>query len=338
MWHGGREKLSATDRRLANRVRKGRPTVSAWRIPPLPLKFWRCTFLSPTLPCKKCWFMACWCGMGFVSGLVAKVRNPAAWRASIVWNQSPLAVKDRASVIPLMWKINMLTGLSARASQIEEVWRYHTPAIAGPHSLEFKRAAMCWTCRGWFEHPTLECTGCSLRCREVTVNWNTFLWVIMAQVHTLLRASFREHRGVLTLLAMPPAVGIAMLKHFARPYPGINKLPVYTPAHPSWKQGTSISNTVHFIYQVRLRHDGARPVGLSASRLLPKGLKQSCARCLPWCLAGSSYLGYPCASGLHSGPWVCPRQVWERSRSRVTLRISGNSSATSGGTLSSTGG
>ena len=29
MWHGGREKLSGNDRRLAKRVRKGRPTVSA---------------------------------------------------------------------------------------------------------------------------------------------------------------------------------------------------------------------------------------------------------------------------------------------------------------------
>ena len=49
------------------------------------------------------------------------------------------------------------------------------------------------------------------------------------------------------MLAVPPAVGIALLKHFARPHPGINRLPVYTPAHPSWKQGTSVSKTVHFI-------------------------------------------------------------------------------------------
>jgi hypothetical protein len=48
MWHQGRESLSKKDRVLAKRVRRGAPTVSARRIPPLPLKFARCTFLSPT--------------------------------------------------------------------------------------------------------------------------------------------------------------------------------------------------------------------------------------------------------------------------------------------------
>ena len=69
----------------------------------------------------------------------------------------------------------------------------------------------------------------------------------MAQIHNQLQARYRERRGVVTLLGVPPAVGFALLAHFARPRPAKNKAPVYTSTHPSYKQGTSAGKKYHFI-------------------------------------------------------------------------------------------
>jgi hypothetical protein len=75
----------------------------------------------------------------------------------------------------------------------------------------------------------------------------------MSQLHNLLQATFRERRGVITLNAVPPEVGFALLRHFAWPRPSVNrKGPTYTSAHPSWKQGTSKGNAYHFI---KFAHD-----------------------------------------------------------------------------------
>ena len=63
----------------------------------------------------------------------------------------------------------------------------------------------------------------------------------------MLRATFRERRGVVTLLAMPPVVGFAMMDYFARPRPHKNKEPIYKEGHTTWRQGTSKGGAYHFI-------------------------------------------------------------------------------------------
>ena len=70
---------------------------------------------------------------------------------------------------------------------------------------------------------------------------------LMAQVHGMLQSTFRERRGVVMLLGVPPEVGFALMQHFAKPSPAINKKPIYDETHPSWKQGTNKGGTYHFI-------------------------------------------------------------------------------------------
>ena len=124
---------------------------------------------------------------------------------------------------------------------------FFCPPKSGPHRPGMKRPVICRECRGWFEG-NAECRHCSFLAREVVVSWNYWIWAIMGQVHNLLQASFRERRGVVKLLAVPPAVGFALLDFFAWPQRGKNAAgPYYTPAHPSWKQGTSKNKAWHFI-------------------------------------------------------------------------------------------
>ena len=63
----------------------------------------------------------------------------------------------------------------------------------------------------------------------------------------MLRATFRERRGVVTLLAMPPVVGFAMMDYFARPRPHKNKEPIYKEGHTTWRQGTLKGGAYHFM-------------------------------------------------------------------------------------------
>ena len=109
-----------------------------------------------------------------------------------------------------------------------------------------ERPLRCAACRGWFEGAN-ECPGCCSLAREVTTSWSYWLSAIMHQVHTLLQARFRERRGVVTLLGVPPEVGFALIKHFAWPNRAANRHPVYTPAHPNWKQATSKGGKKHMI-------------------------------------------------------------------------------------------
>ena len=109
-----------------------------------------------------------------------------------------------------------------------------------------KQPVVCESCRGWFE-ASRECPACNLDCRELVVSWNYWLWAIMAQVHGSLRATFRERRGVVTLLGVPPAVGVALFKFFSRPCPRTKSAAVYDKTHPSWRQGTSKGKKYHFI-------------------------------------------------------------------------------------------
>lgn len=131
-----------------------------------------------------------------------------------------------------------------------------------------KRPSVCADCRQFFEGPA-ECKGCAFRFREVSVSWNYWLWAIYAQVHNLLRSTFRERRGVVQLLAVPPAVGFALLKHFASPRPGRAGSSVYTQEHPSYKQGTSKGGGYHFI---KFAYDNMRDAewGFPLSMLFPK--------------------------------------------------------------------
>ena len=78
-------------------------------------------------------------------------------------------------------------------------------------------------------------------------------------MHGMLRANFRERRGVITLHGVPPAVGFALLNYFARPRAGTNpKGAVYTKDHLSYKQGTSAGKTYHFI---KFAYDNMADVG-----------------------------------------------------------------------------
>ena len=109
------------------------------------------------------------------------------------------------------------------------------------------RPQICKECRGWHD-VVQDCPGCVSLAREVTVSWNHWLWDAIGQVHNLLQATKRERRGVVTLHTVPPAVGLALLRYFSWPAPGKNRAgPLYTPAHPSWKQGTTKSRSLHFI-------------------------------------------------------------------------------------------
>ena len=109
-----------------------------------------------------------------------------------------------------------------------------------------ERPLYCQGCRRWFEG-ALECAGCLSLGRLVSTSWNYWWWAIMAQVHGMLQSTFRERRGVVMLLGVPPEVGFALMRRFAKPSPAINKKPIYDETHPSWKQGTSKGGTYHFI-------------------------------------------------------------------------------------------
>ena len=64
----------------------------------------------------------------------------------------------------------------------------------------------------------------------------------------MLKATFRERRGVVTLHGVPPAVGFALLDYYAWPRAGTNRGgAVYTVDHPSYNQGTSAGKSYHFI-------------------------------------------------------------------------------------------
>ena len=63
----------------------------------------------------------------------------------------------------------------------------------------------------------------------------------------MLQDRFRERRGIVQLLGVPPPVGFALMKHFANPNRALNRdMPKYTPAHPSWKQGASTGGKFMF--------------------------------------------------------------------------------------------
>ena len=53
MWANGRTVLSKTDKALAKRVKKGAPTVSARRIPPLPLNYRKMHFCFPHIAVQR---------------------------------------------------------------------------------------------------------------------------------------------------------------------------------------------------------------------------------------------------------------------------------------------
>ena len=106
---------------------------------------------------------------------------------------------------------------------------------------------MCANCRGFFEGAA-ECRACSFQCRELVTSWNYWWWAIIAQVHNLLQSQWRERRGKVVLLGVPPEVGFALMNYFAWPQPALNKTgPVYRSDHPSWKQGTSAGKKYHFM-------------------------------------------------------------------------------------------
>lgn len=131
--------------------------------------------------------------------------------------------------------------------QIEETLQHHTPKRAGAFQVNMKQPIICEACRGWFVGQR-ECQGCTFECRELVVSWNYWLWGIMAQIHGMLRSTFRERRGVVTLLGVPPQVGFALMNYFGRPRPaGKESRAVYDQSHSSWRQGTSKGKKYHFI-------------------------------------------------------------------------------------------
>ena len=75
MWECGRERLSAKDKQLAKRVRRGPPTVSARHIPPHEPQDHGATFLSPTLWCTRVVFTAWWYGESEASVFAVFVRK-----------------------------------------------------------------------------------------------------------------------------------------------------------------------------------------------------------------------------------------------------------------------
>ena len=111
-------------------------------------------------------------------------------------------------------------------------------------------------------------------------SWSYWLWAIMAQVHGMLKSTFRERRGVVTLLGVPPAVGFALLDYFSRPRPGQGGRK-YNEDHPSYKQGTSAGKVYHFIkfaYDCMADVEWAFPLGdlyhktcADAARLVTRG-------------------------------------------------------------------
>ena len=107
-----------------------------------------------------------------------------------------------------------------------------------------KYPQICKCCSGWYDAAG-DCAGCRLDARELIISWSPWLWTIMTMVHKLLQASYRERRGVVQLFTVPVAVGFALIRHFAKP--NAKGAPYYSPAHASWKQGTSRNRKWHFI-------------------------------------------------------------------------------------------
>ena len=131
--------------------------------------------------------------------------------------------------------------------QIDEIKDFYVPKPAVRFCVKMKRPLVCAACRGFFEGSD-QCQDCNFRCREVSLSWNYWLWALLAQVHGMLRATFRERRGVVTLLGVPPAVGFVMLNYFAWPRAGVNRGGAkYNKDHPSHRQGTSKGKTYHFL-------------------------------------------------------------------------------------------
>ena len=130
--------------------------------------------------------------------------------------------------------------------QVGEVMHYYKINLTGPHRPGLKRPLMCHACNGWFEGEE-DCDGCRLSYHQVTIQWDYWLWAAIGQVHNLLQARFRERRGVVELLGVPPPVGLALIRHFATPRAHIQGATAYGPAHASWKQGTSAGKKYHFV-------------------------------------------------------------------------------------------
>ena len=130
--------------------------------------------------------------------------------------------------------------------QIEETLAFHIPEPSGKFHVGSQQQQICKCCRKWYAAAG-ECGRCMLDARQVVISWNPWLWAIMHMVHNLLRATYRERRGVANLFTVPVAVGFALLRHFARVRPAVHREPYYTPSHPSWKQGTSKGGAWHFI-------------------------------------------------------------------------------------------
>ena len=130
--------------------------------------------------------------------------------------------------------------------QIDEVREYYIPKKSGSHRLGMKAPLICSFCRGWFEGEDA-CPSCRFDCREVQISWTYWLTAVLIQVHNILRSTFRERRGVVKLLGVPPAIGFALLNYFARPEPAVNRRVVYGKDHPSYFQGSSKGKTYHLI-------------------------------------------------------------------------------------------
>ena len=135
--------------------------------------------------------------------------------------------------------------MRAAVCQIEEVMAFEVSRPAGAKWKQgMKQPTICKCCSGWYDSEA-DCGRCRLDARELLISWSPWLWYIMTSVHNLLQASHRERRGVVQLFTVPVAVGFALIRHFARP----NRIgsPYYSPAHESWKQGTSKNQTFHFL-------------------------------------------------------------------------------------------
>lgn len=63
----------------------------------------------------------------------------------------------------------------------------------------------------------------------------------------MLSPQYRERRGIVELLGVPPAIAFALINHFTRPEPSKNKTRVYGPGHETWIEGTSKSGKFHVI-------------------------------------------------------------------------------------------
>ena len=144
-----------------------------------------------------------------------------------------------------------------------------------------KAPLICSICRGWFEDADA-CPSCDFQCREVKLSWTYWLTSLVIQVHSLLRSTFRERRGVVKLLGVPPAIGFALLNYFARPQPALNRKIIYSSGgHASYKQGTSKGGAYHFIkfaYDCMAQinwafplHDYFPKTAMNSTRLVTRG-------------------------------------------------------------------